>query len=178
MVRNKKSTDSGELVVAGWVKRAWGVRGCLSVVWNNGACPVKVGSGRVFLQPDGSFEKKSFVVRVDNRHGRVNLVTLDGVVSRTDAEKLQGSSVWVEKDNLPKLGNGEYYSYQILDMKVETVEGRYLGTITKIFSTGSNDVYVVTDGGKEILIPAISDVVKEVDEKNGVMKVTLLEGLE
>ena len=60
-----------------------------------------------------------------------------------------------------------------------TEEGEELGEITEIFPTGSNDVYVVKkDGkGKELLLPAIKDCIKNVDLENGVMTVKLLEGL-
>ena len=63
--------------------------------------------------------------------------------------------------------------------KVATEEGEELGEITEIFPTGSNDVYVVKkDGkGKELLLPAIKDCIKNVDLENGVMTVKLLEGL-
>ena len=58
-----------------------------------------------------------------------------------------------------------------------TEDGRKLGEIENIFNTGSNDVYVCTGGEREILLPAIEDVVKKIDIEKGFMVVELLEGL-
>jgi 16S rRNA processing protein RimM len=52
-----------------------------------------------------------------------------------------------------------------------------LGTIREIIQTGSNDVYVVRDDNHELLIPAIQDVVREIDVAAGVMKIELIDGL-
>ena len=77
------------------------------------------------------------------------------------------------------LGEDEYYNRDLYGLKVVTEEGEELGEITEIFPTGSNDVYVVKkDGkGKELLLPAIKDCIKNVDLENSVMTVKLLEGL-
>ncbi len=57
--------------------------------------------------------------------------------------------------------------------------GRYLGKVDDVFKTGSNDVYVVKDElGKQILLPAIKDVIKNVDLENKKIIVNLIEGLE
>ncbi len=58
------------------------------------------------------------------------------------------------------------------------MDDRYLGRVTEIFPTGSNDVYVVRDGEKEVLIPAIDSVVVDIDLAHGILRVDLLEGLE
>jgi 16S rRNA processing protein RimM len=62
-------------------------------------------------------------------------------------------------------------------LRVRTVEGEVLGGITEVLETGANDVYVVHDGTREILIPAIEDVVKEISLERGEVVVQLLEGL-
>jgi 16S rRNA processing protein RimM len=62
-------------------------------------------------------------------------------------------------------------------MEVFSEAGEKLGTITDIFETGSNDVYVMKSGGKEIYIPATSEVVKEIDTKVRRMVIHLMDGL-
>ena len=75
------------------------------------------------------------------------------------------------------LSPGSYYHFQILDMEVWTLSGELLGAVTDILSTGSNDVYVVSKGGSETLLPAIQDVVLDVDLEKGRITVDLPEGL-
>ena len=102
---------------------------------------------------------------------------LAGINTRDDAETLRDSYLMVPEELVPTLPEGKYYHYQIIDMRVYTEEQEYLGQITDILSTGSNDVYVVSDEGQTILVPALEDVIKEVDIEQGTMTVDLPEGI-
>ena len=76
------------------------------------------------------------------------------------------------------LEEGTYYIVDMIGMDVYTDEGEKLGNIEDIFNTGSNDIYVVkSELGKQILLPAISDVVKNIDMENKKMVVHLISGL-
>ena len=72
---------------------------------------------------------------------------------------------------------GEYFHFQLLGLRVLTEEREELGQITEILETGSNDVYVVSGAGGEVLIPALVDVVLEVRLDEGQMIVDLPDGL-
>ncbi|HAI08473.1 MAG TPA: 16S rRNA processing protein RimM, partial [Dehalococcoidia bacterium] len=85
--------------------------------------------------------------------------------------------ITVPASEVPELPPGEFYHFQLLDLRVLTEEGEELGTVSDILETGSNDVYVVTGGSGEILIPALADVVKDIDLEKGVMLVSLPDGL-
>jgi 16S rRNA processing protein RimM len=80
-------------------------------------------------------------------------------------------------NRLRNLPEGEYYWRDIEGLKVITEEGKVLGTIESIFPTGGNDVYVVSGGEREILLPGIAEVIRKIDIDQGVMIVRLLEGL-
>ena len=75
------------------------------------------------------------------------------------------------------LEQDEYYEHQIAGLAVWTAGGEYLGTVHEVISTGSNDVYLVRGEGREILIPAIEDVVLEINLAQGRLVVELMEGL-
>ena len=77
----------------------------------------------------------------------------------------------------PRLPRGEYFHHQLLGLRVVGENGEELGSITEILQTGSNDVYLVSGAGKDILLPAIRDVIREVDLAQGVMRVRLMDGL-
>ena len=102
---------------------------------------------------------------------------LEGVEDIDAANALVGCQVLIPYDRLEELPEGEYYWRDIVGLKVVTEDGEILGRIEKIFSAGGNDVYVVTGGEREILLPAIADVVRKIDIENGRMVVRLLEGL-
>lgn len=105
------------------------------------------------------------------------ILKLGGVEDREAVSPLVGHSLWMPRDKLAQLPEGEYYWEQIIGLQVVTEEGEVIGRIESIFPTGSNDVYVCRAGDREILLPGIGDVVRQIDPQNGVMVVRLLEGL-
>ena len=106
------------------------------------------------------------------------LLKLEGIDSIEEAEKYRTCYIKTEKKKQEDLGEDIYYIVDLIGLTVFSTEGENLGIIDDVFPTGSNDVYVVKDNlGKQILIPAIADVVKEVDLKNKKMIVNLIPGL-
>jgi 16S rRNA processing protein RimM len=80
------------------------------------------------------------------------------------------------------LEEGQYWIHDIIGLQVVTVDGLQIGVITDVMATGANDVYVVRPAtdfnqGRDVLLPAIADVVESVDLGKGVMVIRLLEGL-
>ena len=82
------------------------------------------------------------------------------------------------REHAVKLKKNEYFIADLIGLKVYTEDDAFLGTLDDVIQTGANDVYqVVTEEGKEILLPAIRQCILEVDVEEGRMKVHLLEGL-
>jgi len=111
-------------------------------------------------------------------HKRGMLLAFNGIASVDAAKEWVGSELCIDKATLPEPERGTYYWHQIIGIEVFTVDDRRLGRVAAIFPTGSNDVYVVRDGKKEVLIPAIDSVVVEIDLTHNVLRVDLPEGLE
>lgn len=93
------------------------------------------------------------------------------------AAALRGKLLAIPQAEAMPLGEGEYFHHQILGLEVYTTTGERLGPIVEIMVTGSNDVYVVDRQGQEVLIPAIADVVQEVDLEGGRLVIEVVEGL-
>ena len=106
------------------------------------------------------------------------LLKLEGIDSIEEAEKYRNFYLKTEKESQEDLGEDTYYIVDLIGLDVYSDKNEYLGKIEDVFPTGSNDVYVVKDNlGKQILIPATADVVKEVDLKNKKMIINLIPGL-
>ena len=105
------------------------------------------------------------------------IVKLSGVESRTEAERLRGQMLYVPVSEAVPLPGDSYFWHQIIGLKVRSDAGQELGEVADIMQTGSNDVYVVRKDRTELLLPAIKDVVQEIDLAGGVMTVHLMEGL-
>ncbi|MCX5832895.1 MAG: ribosome maturation factor RimM [Deltaproteobacteria bacterium] len=118
------------------------------------------------------FALKNFQVK-----GKCFYLDLAGIENIDQTAALLGCSVLVPADKMGALPEGEYYWQQLIGLTVMTEAGTLIGTLAEIFPTGSNDVFVCRGGAKEILLPAIADVVLTVDLEKKIMVVRLPEGL-
>jgi len=123
------------------------------------------------------FDQAAYKVRAIRIHGGAVLASLEGVETPEKARELAGCLVKTEEKNLPPKEEDEYYWFELIGMKVYTVQGRDLGEITQITPTGANDVLHVQGASGEVLLPMIEDVVLTVDTQKGEMIVAPLEGL-
>jgi len=112
--------------------------------------------------------------------GQFVLLKLQEITDRTTAETLRGKDVLINQADAVRLPRGQFYWHQVIGMSVvDTTTDTILGTITDILETGANHVYVVkpSDGGREILVPAIKDVVRSIDPEHQRMEITPLPGM-
>lgn len=107
------------------------------------------------------------------------LVKLKDYGNINEVEKYVNLFFWIEKGDLEELDEGEYYYHQIIGCHVVTTEGIIIGTVSEILSPGANDVWVVKPEpkGKDILIPYIKEVVKEVNVDKKIITIEVMEGL-
>lgn len=111
-------------------------------------------------------------------HKNCEIVAVEGIDNINEAELLKNKVVTVEREMLGDLPERTYYIADLLGIEVRCDDGRMLGKISDVISTGSNDVYVVKrDGKKDALIPVIDEVVKEVNIDGGYAIITLMKGL-
>ena len=106
------------------------------------------------------------------------ILKLEGIDNIDEAEKYRNFYIKINRKDAIELPDDSYFIVDILQCEVFTDANEHLGKVVDVFSTGSNDVYTVkTEEGKEILLPAIEDVIKEVDIANKKIVVHLLDGL-
>ena len=119
----------------------------------------------VYVEKDG--KQTEYEVEEVKYHKDMVLIKFKGIDKVEQAEMLRNSYLTVSRDSVEKLEEGRYYIVDLLGLEVYTDEQILLGTLEDIFNTGSNDIYVVKDKqGKQILLPAIQDVVKQIDIEN------------
>ena len=109
-------------------------------------------------------------------HDRV-LVSFAGYADLDSARELTTGELLAERERLPDPGPGLAYTFQLIGLEVRTVEGRRLGTLEEVISTGANPVYVVR-GEREWLVPASPGVVRQMDLTARTLTVELPAGLE
>lgn len=95
-----------------------------------------------------------------------------------DIEKYRGKDLLIDRADAVKLEENEYFIYDLIDSEVVTDDGKQLGILTEIMTTGANDVYVVkTPEGKEILLPSIKECILDVNLDSKKITVHLMDGL-
>ena len=109
--------------------------------------------------------------------GGFPLLQLDGYDSPEKAKALNGWFLKVPQEEAVPLPEGSYYWFELVGMEVVSEAGEKLGTIVEVFETGSNDVYVMKQGRKEIYLPATKEIVKHIDRKAKRMVIHLVDGL-
>jgi 16S rRNA processing protein RimM len=173
---SSKPPNPGALIGLGQVSGAQGLLGAVKVRADAEAATtdpeVFAALGQVWIGGQG------YPVLKAARHKNQVLLWLDGVDSRSRAEELAGLQVLGDRRRFPPLPPGEYYWFQVLGLPVVNVaDGVRLGYLDHIIPTPGHDVYVVVEGDQEVLLPAVEDVIVEINLEAGVIKVLPPEGL-
>ncbi len=107
------------------------------------------------------------------------VITLAGIQTANDAEALIGQALMIPLAELPELPPDQYYIHDLIGLRAETSSGQALGTVVDVLATGGNDVYIIreTGSGRDVLVPAIKDIVKRVDIAAGVLIIDPIPGL-
>lgn len=128
-----------------------------------------------FYLQEGKEYRKVTSARVQKQ---MAILKFEGVERVEDAMGLLHRVLYIERDAV-ELPEGSYFEQDLIGMTVcDAQDGRVYGKLSEVMRTGANDVYVVRgETGKEVLIPAIPDVVREVDVEAGIMRITPLKGL-
>lgn len=168
--------QSEKLITVGRILKEWGLNGELIVL------PLTFDPDRfsklreVVVELRGVIEKKRIISIKFHKNNL--LIGFEGCGTPEDARRYRGALIKIKESESPKLPDGVYYHYQIIGLEVYTDNGQYLGQVRSILETGSNDVYVVMRDKREYLIPAIKDVIKEIDLKTNRMIVRPMEVIE
>jgi 16S rRNA processing protein RimM len=121
---------------------------------------------------------RGYQVLKAGRHKNQVLLWLEGVDTRSRAEELAGLQVLGDRRRFPPLPPGEYYWFQVLGLPVvNEADGALLGYLDHIISTPGHDVYAVRQGEREVLLPAVEEVIVEINLEAGVIKVLPPPGL-
>jgi 16S rRNA processing protein RimM len=165
-----------ETILLGKVVATHGIKGQLRIAVYSGEFETILSLSSLMLKgPDGRME--TFEVAASAVHGKKLLVALKGYGSIDQVQHLVGRELYATRSQMPELTEGEFYWCDLLGLTVMTLEGELLGRLADIIATGSNDVYVVKNDGREYLIPALEDVVLDIDLDKGKMTISPPEGL-
>jgi len=154
--------SSENLLLIGKVTRPHGLNGLLRIFSYAGSEASFLKAGTVLLKSDQQ-EISEYKVMSIKAHQKAFLMKLNGISSFEDAERYRGAEILIRKETLRRENDDEYFWFELIGLEVFLNSGRFIGILQEIINTGSNDIYVVKDGNKELLIPALHGIVLKVD---------------
>ncbi|HDD62235.1 MAG TPA: 16S rRNA processing protein RimM [Chloroflexi bacterium] len=167
-------SDEPVFVLIGKFRRPHGIRGEVRMTVLTDF-PELISPGQVIYAGE---RYSAYTVREIRWHGGDMLVSLKELPDRTAVEIFRNVMVYMKSEDMPELPEGDYFIHQLVGMEVITDQGEKLGTLKEILITGANDVYLVeSPEGKELLIPAIEDVVLDINQDSGQILVHIISGL-
>jgi len=154
------------LIPVGVIRSAHGLRGYFRIEAYSGSSRTIRAQEKLMV---GATEAKAVPYKVEDikepRKGVV-LLKLAGVENPDDVEALKDFTLSVDEKDLPELLEGSFYDYMLVGCEVRLFDQSLLGIVERVDKFPANDVIVARgQDGREILIPAIKDIVREVDIK-------------
>ncbi|MCI8832871.1 MAG: 16S rRNA processing protein RimM [Clostridia bacterium] len=160
----------------GQIVNSYGIKGFFKVVPFTDNITRFDDLKNIYIEKNKKLEKKE--IEEVKYHKNLVLLKIKGIDDINDTEQYKNCYLKIDRKNVAKLPEDTYFITDIIGIEVFTEDGELLGNVIDVFPTGSNDVYVVKDElGKQILLPAIGDVVKNVDIISKKMTVKLIAGL-
>ena len=166
-----------DLVSIGKIVKCQGLKGEVKLLPFIMDLALKDCNGKIYTidSTGGALKREPELIRP---HKKLWIIRFEGINSINEAKNLIGQTVAVDKSFFPELSPGNYYWFEIIGLEVYDEKNNFYGEIIKVFSTGSNDVYVVKSQNEdEFLLPATKEVVKKIDLKKNRLIFSLVEGL-
>jgi 16S rRNA processing protein RimM len=170
------ATANEEWVTIGRIVALFGLRGEVKVIPQTDIPDRFSQLHEVYLGPE---HQRRRISKASPYKGTMLRLGLAGIDSANAAEPLIGQEITIPLAQLPTLPADQYYIHDLIGLRVESSSGQTLGVIADILATGANDVYVVreTGAGREVLVPAVKEMVRRVDIAAGVVVIDPLPGL-
>jgi 16S rRNA processing protein RimM len=165
-----------QLYAVGSIVKAYGIRGEVVVQHLTDSTDRFRTLRKIWLGADTVTASETRIERasVDARGVRLKL---KGVNTRTDAEALKGTLLFVDEQHKLHLPAGRYFVHDVIGLDVRDDRGRALGSVADVLHTAANDLYVVRGNGTEFMIPAVREFIASIDLERRTMTVHLIDGL-
>ncbi len=166
---DSSTKDESVFVMIGKIRRPHGVDGEL-VVESFSDFPERFKPGNTILVGE---DHQPWKIRTRRNVTNGMLICLHGIDTPEEAGNLRNQLVFVDRNKLPALPEGMFYHFQLIGLQVFNEDGKMMGILNEVITTGANDVYVILDeDNKEILFPALESVILSInlDEKKMVVR--------
>jgi 16S rRNA processing protein RimM len=150
-------------IPVGRVVAAHGIKGAVKFHYYNAAYDDFFGYEALFARQGSRYKE---LEPIDKRfHKGFFYLSFKGLVTPEEVFHLLNKELFVREEDLPCLGEGEYYDYRLIGLDVTDVKGVKIGTVKEIVHTRANDLLVIS-GQEEIFVPLVEEFVRNIDLKD------------
>ena len=159
----------------GHISRAHGYKGDLVAVFDTDQPERYNKLESVFVEQHGELVP-FFISRIDQNSKGHFILTMEDV-DATEAQALIGKNLWLPLNLLPPLSGKNFYFHEVLGFKIIDLDEGFLGTCEDILETAAQPLFKVFSSDREFLIPAVDDIIQEIDRDRREIIVKCPEGL-
>lgn len=163
----------------GKIVNTHGIKGEVRVISKTDFAEERYKPGNtLYLFAEGAAEPVKVTVSAHRLHKQFHLLQFKEMPSLNEVEHLRNMVIKVPEEDLGELEEDEFYFHEIIGCEVVSEDGELIGTVKEILTPGANDVWVVArKGKKDVLIPYIASVVKDININEKKIKIHVMEGL-
>jgi 16S rRNA processing protein RimM len=174
----KGGSSSRQILHVGHIGRAHGLSGEIRVTVLSSDPDRLESLGECLLMSADEKSSRPVIIESSRRTQGHSLVKLKGVDDRTQAERLTGCFLSVEREKAMSLRPGEWFICDIIGCRVRDEKLGDIGSVREILQNHTQDIYVVHQDGKpDLLFPAMKSILLSVDIENQQLDVRLPDGL-
>ncbi len=171
-------SESGDnaLLAVGQIDKPFGIRGEVVVkpLTDSPERFHRLRAVRLGKQAETSRPATVDAVAVESKGVRIHL---KGVDDRTAAEALRGEYLFVDGRHRARLKPGHHFVHEVVGLAVEDEHGLRHGVVKEVLKLPAQDVYVIEEGGREFMLPAVREFIREIDLEAGVLRIHLIDGI-
>lgn len=160
----------------GYVAKLHGYKGEVSLFLDVSNPEDYAGLDAVFIDLNGQLTP-FFIESFKLKNKGFAAVKFEGVNTEKDARLLQRKSLYLPAQVLPELTGTQFYDHEVEGFKVMDTSYGEVGILESVLDFQVNPLLQIMNGNKEVLVPLIDGLVKELDRKNKIMTITAPEGL-
>lgn len=164
------------LLAVGQVEKAFGIRGevVIRLLTDSPERFRRLHAVRIGRDAEAARPATVDAVAVEGRGVRLHL---KGVDDRTAAEALRGQYLFVDRRHRARLKPGRHFVHEIVGLTVEDERGVRHGVVKEVLKLPAQDVYVIAEAGREYMLPAVREFIREIDLEAGLLRVRLIDGI-
>ena len=167
-----------DLIQLGVVAQAHGIYGEIRVHLFNPDSESLWDAEDLLIRRKGSKKIERVVIEDVRGHTKGILLALEGCMTRTEAEALRGSEIFLPHKELPELEEDEFYFHELEGLPVfDANSGEQLGKVLRVTPSYGQNLLTFKHQDRECFVPIVNEFIPVIDVENKRIEINVIPGL-